>query len=134
MYHKNHLASVLFIFLSVLVNTACATQGVDQSRQQIIELSGSDMARYWVTRDKLIDWQQLLPTDTHINTGKHKAVYEVSFVVNTNGQMSQVTMKNTANGTRVPAELLVGVDDYQFFATAYNITRQAVKVNATVEL
>lgn len=128
------------ICLPLLLNTGCASQNgqhstkdsAKPSKQHIIELNSSEVAQYWVTKDKLIDWQQLLPTAIDID--KQSAVYKVSFVINTDGQMSQVSMKNTANNHKVTTEQLRGVNDYQFYATTQNITRQAVRVNATVKL
>lgn len=90
------------------------------------------MAYFWVTKDTLISWQQIFPQSAA--SPQKKTNYAVSFIIDASGAMQQVSMISTVDGTKIPAEKLTGVSDYQFYPTAKNFSRQAVMVNTLVAL
>lgn len=132
MYHTFKRARILFVTLFLLNVAGCANQGLSHATQSPIKLNASEMAYFWVTKDTLISWQQIFPQSA---TSSHKKTsYTVSFIIDTSGAMKQVNMVSTVDGTKIPAEKLTDVSNYQFYPTAKNFSRQAVMVNTIVEL
>ncbi|GIU37926.1 hypothetical protein L2719_13770 [Shewanella schlegeliana] len=133
MHPKFKLTCSLFTALFMLSITGCANKGFTSSNQQLIEINSSDMAYYWVTKDTLISWQQILPQST-VEQAQDKANYKVSFVINNSGEMQLVSMVNTSDGIKIHEDELTGLSEYQFYPTTRNIGRQAVMINTIITL
>ncbi|MCG9730370.1 hypothetical protein L1D44_10995 [Shewanella sp. Isolate13] len=133
MHQPLKLAYGFFAALLILTSMGCANQDISHLNKTPLQLSGSEMARFWVTKDTLISWQQILPQST-AETAQGKSSYRVSFVINTSGEMQQVSMENTSDGTKIPEDELTGASEYQFHPTAQNINRQAVMINTVITL
>ncbi|ABZ78503.1 hypothetical protein Shal_3963 [Shewanella halifaxensis HAW-EB4] len=133
MYRQLKLAYTFFIVLFMLMSMGCANQGGTNSTKSPLQISGTEMAYFWVTKDTLISWQQILPLPT-AEPAQDKATYKVSFVISNSGTMQQVSMVNTSDGTKIPVDELTGISEYRFYPTAQNISRQAVMINTIVTL
>lgn len=133
MHQPFKFAHTLILTLLMLSVTGCANQSLSNTTHSPLELNGSEMAYFWVTKDTLISWQQILPQSA-IDTTQAKTSYRISFVINASGTMQQVSMVNMVDGTQVSEDKLTGIGEYQFYPTAKNFNRQAVMVNTLVSL
>ncbi|MDR8526177.1 hypothetical protein [Shewanella fidelis] len=127
------IASLLATMIFVVLGNGCANHGSSQNTNHIIDIDSSEIAYYWIAQEGLINWQNFLPSSDNGESWE-SANYNVSFVVDPQGKVQQVSMQNTMNGDRIANDNFREISQYRFVPTARNITQQAVRVNSVVKL
>ena len=133
--NKLNNKSVFLIGLLVLLSlSACSSAPSLQSSQQILQLDSSDIAQYWVAKDKLIDWRNSLPKELQSSSTASAAQYKASFVVNSSGQMTQLEVINSVTGELLEQAALTEVSSQEFYPTVQNSALQAVRISTSFSL
>lgn len=128
---SNALLLPLFAMFSL---TACSTAPTKQSNQYVLQLDSTDFAKYWVAKDKLIDWRKALPAGLHNDSKENTTQYKASFVVDSHGQMTQLEIINSVTGELLEQAALAEISSQEFYPTAQNSALQAVRINTSFRL
>ena len=113
---------------------ACSTAPTRQSNQPILQLDSTDFAKYWVAKDKLIDWRKALPAGLHNDPKENTTQYKASFVVDSHGQMTQLVIINSVTGELLEQAALAQISSQEFYPTAQNSALKAVRINTSFRL
>ncbi|MEZ9196634.1 energy transducer TonB [Shewanella sp. 10N.286.54.B9] len=129
--HKNTFLLCLFLPLWL---AGCSSNIIQQQSPRILQLESKDFAKYWVTKDKLIDWRKALPAELHNDSKENTSQYKASFVVDSQGQMTQLVIINSVTGELLEQAALAEISSQEFYPTAQNSALQAVRINTSFRL
>ncbi len=123
----------LLSLLVILLLSACSNLS-HQGDRSVLELDSTNLAKYWVAKDRIIDWQESLPAGLKNNSNEYSNQYWASFVVNSHGKMTQLEIMNSVTGELLEQAALVEISNQEFYPTAQNSALQAVRINTSFRL
>lgn len=133
----NRLKTGNIFLLSLLVLfslTACSSNLSHPNSHGVLELDSTNFAKYWVAKDKLIDWQNSLSRELQNNSNESTTQYKASFVVDSSGQMTQLKIINSVTGELIEQASLAEILEQEFYPTTQNHAQQAVRINTSFRL
>ncbi|CAM4192610.1 MULTISPECIES: hypothetical protein [Shewanella] len=114
------LAALLALPLFV---SACQSNAITQTPRDYLEVTPTQLSKYWVIQDSTLNWKGLVEQKQKLN---------ISFGINGSGQLVDLELDDLTLSPEQKQALLARFSQQRFNATVYNKTAQPVRVSATV--
>ena len=114
------LAALLALPLLV---SACQSNEVTQTPRDYLEVTPTQLSKYWVVQDSTLNWHKLIGQKQKLN---------ISFGINGSGQLVDLELDDLTLSPEQKQALLTRFSQQRFNATVYNKTAQPVRVSAIV--
>ncbi|MCG9720906.1 hypothetical protein [Shewanella sp. Isolate7] len=106
-----------------LLVSACQSNAVTQTPRDYLEVTPTQLSKYWVIQDSTLNWKGLVEQKQRLN---------ISFGINGSGQLVDLELDDLTLSPEQKQALLTRFSQQRFNATVYNKTAQPVRVSATV--
>ncbi|MCL1058460.1 energy transducer TonB [Shewanella gelidimarina] len=131
-HFKNASLTCLLLLSGSLLG--CTNTTAKQQHVSVLDLDSTNFAHYWVAKDKLINWRTSLATSSASDAEFTGTRYQISFVVDSDGQMRQLEIINSTTGALLDKATMAETSNQQFYPTVQNSARQAVRINTSFRL
>lgn len=131
-HFKNASLTCLLLLSGSLLG--CSNTTTKQQDVSVLDLDSTNFAHYWVAKDKLINWRKSLAKASASDVEFAETRYQISFVVDNNGQMRQLEIINSTTGALLDKATMAEASNQQFYPTVQNSARQAVRINTSFRL
>jgi hypothetical protein len=131
-HFKNASLTCLLLLSGSLLG--CSSNTTKQQDASVLDLDSTNFAYYWVAKDKLIDWRKSLAKASASDVEFAETRYQISFVVDNDGQMRQLEIINSTTGALLDKAIMAEASNHQFYPTAQNSAHQAVRINTSFQL
>lgn len=111
-----------------LMISGCQLNSTPQTSRDYLEVTPTQLSKYWVIQDNTLNWQDLL------NYQSNQQQLNIRFSINQSGQLVDLDIdhEQLAMTAQQKELLLARFSEQRFNATVDNKTAQPVRVSATV--
>lgn len=125
MFNRPHQSSLLMAALLLITGllTGCQSSLMHNYSAAAVNVTPSQLSRYWVIQDRAIDWQ--LVANQYPNLQR----IHVQFEINSQGNIVNLAIDELYKDQYA---VIADLESYKFKATAENANAIPVRVNATI--
>ncbi len=120
--------SFFAIILCSLLTTGCASLGSSIGNQVEKQVSVSDLSRYWIVKEGVLDWSILF--DEQDISGDFTA----NFKINSLGEIQHIDLTDISESLKTETIKMESFSRQSFISAKSNYSNQPVSVTARVEL